>query len=253
MFFDSHAHYNDDRFDIDRHNLLSDMPQNGVDYIVNAGGDIGTSIEGIKLAEQYPFFYAAVGVHPHEVEDTPEDTIDTLRKLANHKKVLAIGEIGLDYYYEHSPRHIQRVWFKRQMELAQELDLPIIVHSREAAQETFDMIKESGNQKGVIHCFSGSTELALEYVKLGFYIGVGGTVTFANARKIVEVVEKTPLSSIVIETDCPYLAPVPHRGKRNDSTYLNYIAQKIANIKSISMEEVARCTSDNAKKLYNLV
>ncbi len=257
MFFDSHAHYDDDRFNEDRHELLSAMPQNKVNYIVNAAADINSSNEGVRLSEEYNFIYAGVGVHPHSVEELDETnqgkaTLDYLEELVNHPKVVAIGEIGLDYYYEHSPRKVQRIWFQRQMELAEKVNLPIIVHSRDAAKETFDMIRESGLNKGVIHCFSGSAEMALEYIKMGFYIGVGGTITFNNARRSVEVVEQIPLESIVIETDCPYLTPMPHRGKRNDSTYLSHIAQKIADIKNITIDEVAKVTTNNAKKLFNI-
>lgn len=257
MFFDSHAHYDDDRFNEDRHEILSAMAQNKVDYIVNAAADIISSNEGVRLSEQYSFVYAGVGVHPHSVDELDETnqgktTLALLESLCKHPKVVAIGEIGLDYYYEHSPRAIQRIWFSRQMELAKKVDLPIIVHSRDAGQETFDMIRESGLSKGVIHCFSGSAEMAKEYIRLGFYIGVGGTLTFNNARRSVEVVEQIPLESIVIETDCPYLTPMPHRGKRNDSTYLIHIAQKIADIKNISIEEVAQVTSKNAKDLFDI-
>lgn len=257
MFFDSHAHYDDARFNEDRHQILGAMPENRVDYIVNAAADIASSNEGIQLSEKYSFIYAGVGVHPHSVEelDTSNEgsvTLEILETLSKHPKVVAIGEIGLDYYYEHSPRETQKIWFKRQMELAKKVDLPIIVHSRDAAQETFEMISDSGLNKGVIHCFSGSAEMAQEYIKLGFYIGVGGTITFKNARRSVEVVEQIPLESIVIETDCPYLTPVPHRGKRNDSTYLVHIAEKIAEIKNISIEEVARITSKNAKDLFGI-
>ncbi len=257
MFFDSHTHYDDERFNEDRHELLTTMQQNKVDYIVNAAADIISSNEGIQLAEKYPFIYVGVGVHPHSVEELDETdqgkaTLAFLEELSKHPKVVAIGEIGLDYYYEHSPREIQKKWFKRQMELAKKVDLPIIVHSREASQETLDMIRESGLNKGVIHCFSGSAEMAQEYIRLGFYIGVGGTITFKNARKSVEVVEKIPLESIVIETDCPYLTPMPHRGKRNDSTYLSHIAEKIAHIKNITIEEVAEITSKNAKNLFRI-
>ena len=257
MFFDSHAHYDDSRFDEDRHELLRAMPQNKVDYIVNAAADIVSSNEGIRLAEKYPFLYTAVGVHPHSVDKLEKDKggkkdLEVLEQLAKNPKVVAIGEIGLDYYYEYSPREIQRTWFNRQMELAKKIELPIIVHSRDAAQETFDMIRDSGLKSGVIHCFSASAEMAKEYIKLGFYIGIGGTVTFNNARKTVEVVEQIPLESIVLETDCPYLTPMPHRGKKNDSTYLTYIAQKIAEIKNVSIEEVALVTTKNAKDLFRI-
>lgn len=252
MFFDSHAHYDDKRFNDDRDQLLGSMLENDVDYIVNAAANIASSNEGIQLAEKFPSIYTAVGVHPHDVEKLEENAVETIEDLSKHPKVVAIGEIGLDYYYDHSPRDIQKIWFKRQMALAKKVELPIIVHSRDAAQETFDMIQESGLTSGVIHCYSGSAEMAKAYIKLGFYIGVGGTVTFNNARKVVEVVEEIPLEAILLETDCPYLTPVPHRGKRNDSTYLRYIAQKIADIKDISIEEVARVTTNNAKTLYGI-
>lgn len=257
MFFDSHAHYDNPRFNKDRHEILSKMPENKVDYIVNAAADIASSNEGIQLAQEYPFLYAAVGVHPHNVDalkkqDEGREVLETLEKLAKQPKVVAIGEMGLDYYYEHSPREVQRVWFTRQMELAKHLELPIIVHSRDAAQETFDMVRDSGIRKGVVHCYSGSAQMAKAYVKMGFYIGIGGTVTFDNARRPKEVVEAVPLESILIETDCPYLTPVPHRGKRNDSTYLTHIAQKIAQIKNISIEEVAKVTTENAKSLFGI-
>ncbi len=253
MFFDSHAHYDDKRFNKDRHSLLMSMADNQVDYIVNAGAHIPSSREGIALAEKYSLMYTSVGVHPHNVKDLSEDAVATLETLSQHPKVVAIGEIGLDYYYDHSPRDVQRMWFQRQMDLAKKLDLPIIVHSREAAQEVFDMVKASGLTDGVIHCYSGSAEMAKKYVKLGFYIGIGGTVTFDNARIVREVAREIPLESIVIETDCPYLSPAPHRGKRNNSTYLKYIAQKIGDIKGISIEEVGQVTTYNAKKLYRIV
>lgn len=255
IFFDSHAHYDDKRFKEDKAELLSLMPQNKVGYIVNAAADMTSSNEGIRLAEKYPFIYTAVGVHPHNVDHLDKDNggkavLDRLEQLTKNPKVVAIGEIGLDYYYEHSPREVQRIWFNRQMELAKKVELPIIVHSRDAAQETFDMIQASGLKSGVIHCFSGSAEMAKEYIKLGFYIGIGGTLTFNNARKTVEVIEQIPLASVLIETDAPYLTPVPHRGKRNDSTYLIHVAEKIAQIKNISLEEVARITTHNAKDLF---
>ncbi len=253
MYFDSHAHYNDERFDEDREVLLRQLHQEmGVSYIVNAGADLPTSLAGIKMAEQYPFMYAAVGVHPHDVKTLKEDTIPQLREWAQHEKVVAIGEIGLDFYYNHSEEADQIKWFKEQLELAKGLEMPVIIHSREACQATFDIIRESGVKEGVIHCFSGSKELAKEYVKRGFYIGVGGSLTFKNARKTVEVVEAIPLTSILIETDAPYLTPVPHRGKRNDSRYLEHVVQKISEIKGISAEEVARITEENAKKLFRI-
>ena len=253
MYFDSHAHYDDERFDEDREALIESLKEKGVDFVVNVAADMRSCHTSLQLAEKYPFIYSSVGVHPHDVKDLTEADIEEMRELAKHKKVVAIGEIGLDYYYDNSPREEQRIWFKRQLQLAKELKLPVIIHSREASQETFDIIMESGVKEGVIHCFSGSYELAKEYVKKGFYIGVGGSLTFKNAKKTVEVVEGIGLEHIVIETDCPYLTPVPHRGERNDSSYLKFVVQKIAQIKGISEAEVEMASIQNAKKLFHIM
>lgn len=252
MYFDSHAHYNDERFDEDRDILLNRIHEEGVEFIINIGADMPSSRESISLAETYSFIYATVGVHPHDVSTMTMDDIEALEEIARHPKVVGIGEIGLDYYYNHSAKEEQIKWFKAQLELAKKLELPVSIHSRDASQLTFDLIKEGGIKEGVIHCFSGSKELAVEYVKRGFHIGIGGALTFKNARKTVEVVERIPLESILIETDCPYLTPVPHRGKRNDSSYLPFIIQKIAEIKGITEEEVARITLENTKKLFRI-
>lgn len=252
MYFDSHAHYDDEQFDEDREILLEGMQKNGVDLIVNVAADMKSSYTSIELAKKYPFIYCSVGVHPHDVEHLTMDNIEELRKLSSYEKVVAIGEIGLDYYYDLSPRELQRKWFKEQLELAKTLNLPVIIHSRDASQETFDIIIESGIKEGVIHCFSGSLELAREYVKRGFYIGVGGSSTFKNARKTVEVVEGIDLSHILIETDSPYLTPVPNRGKRNDSSNLVHVVQKISEIKDIPTDEVCKITMENAKKLFRI-
>ena len=202
------------------------------------------------MAEKYDYIYAAVGVHPHELYDMSSQTIDKLRKLSEHKKVVAIGEIGLDYYYDTHPREFQRFWFIQQLRLAEETGLPVVIHSREASQDTFDIIERSKVRRGSIHCYSGSAEMAKEYVKMGFHIGVGGVVTFPNAKKLVEVVEAIPLESILIETDCPYLSPVPNRGKRNDSRNLKYVVDKIAEIKGVTPEKVAEITKNNAETLF---
>lgn len=252
MYFDSHAHYDDERFEEDRESLLESLKEKGVDFVVNAAADMSSCHTSLALAEKYAFIYSSIGVHPHDVKDLTEADLEEMKQLAAHKKVVAIGEIGLDYYYDNSPREEQRIWFMKQLLLAKELDLPVIIHSRDASQETFDLIVESGVKEGVIHCFSGSYELAKEYVKRGFYIGVGGSLTFKNARKTVEVVEGIELDHILIETDCPYLTPVPHRGKRNDSSYLKYVVQKIAEIKGISEDEVARVSCQNAKLLFRI-
>jgi TatD DNase family protein len=253
MYFDSHAHYDDERFDEDRASLLHWLHEQGkVEGIINIAADIKASYKCIEMAKEFDFVHAAVGVHPHEVANLQEEDLLTIENLAKEPKVVAIGEIGLDYYYDFSPRDVQREWFKKQLELSKKLDLPIVVHSREACQETFDLLMESKVNHGVIHCFSGSKELAKEYVKKGFYIGVGGAVTFKNARKIVEVVEEIGIEHLLIETDAPYLAPVPNRGKRNDSSQLKYIVEKISEIKQIMPEEVCQIVSKNAKQLFHL-
>ena len=230
MYFESHAHYDDERFDDDRDELLSSFPEEGIETVINSSSDISSSKASIALADKYPFFYASVGVHPHEVGKMSEEDIETLKKLSKHPKVVAVGEIGLDYYYDLSPRDEQRYWFKRQLELAYELDMPIIVHSRDAAQECFDIIKASKVRNGVIHCYSGSAQMAKDYIEMGFYIGIGGSLTFKNNRKTVEAVEQIPIDKILIETDAPYLAPVPYRGRRNDSRLLKYVVEKIGDI-----------------------
>lgn len=252
MYFDSHAHYDDERFDEDREELIESLKENGVEMVLNAAADMKSCHSSLALAEKYHFIYSSVGVHPHDVKDLTEADIEEMKELTKNPKVVAIGEIGLDYYYDNSPREDQRKWFKRQLQLAKEVDMPVIIHSREASQETFDIIVESGVEKGVIHCFSGSYELAKEYVKKGFYIGVGGALTFKNAKKAIEVVEGINLDHILIETDAPYMTPVPHRGKRNDSTYLKFVVQKIAEIKGISEDEVECVTSQNARKLFDI-
>ena len=184
MYFDSHAHYDDKRFDEDREALLQELPLSGVEYVINSASDMESSLTSIELSEKYDYIYAAIGVHPHEVKNMKDSDIEVLRKLSTQKKVVAIGEIGLDFYYDLSERDVQRFWFKKQLELSKELDLPVIIHSREASQETFDIIKGSGVNKGVIHCYSGSAQMALDYVKMGFYIGIGGVITFSNAYHI---------------------------------------------------------------------
>ena len=252
MYFDSHAHYDDERFDQDRDELLTEMHNRNVDLILNSGESIDSAKKTLELIKKYPFIYGAVGIHPHNAKKTCESDINLLRDYSKNDKIVAIGEIGLDYYYDTSPRDKQRYWFKRQLELADELDLPVIIHSRDAAQECFDIIKSSGVSKGVIHCYSGSAQMALDYIEMGFYIGLGGVLTYNNARKTVEVAEAVPIEKIVIETDCPYLAPAPMRGKRNNSMYLEYIAEKISQIKNIPHKEVAEITKNNAVKLFNI-
>lgn len=250
MFFDTHAHFDDEKYDGIRDNLMEEMHRNGVDYILNVGADMESSLKSIELADKYDFMYAAVGVHPHEVEHMTDKDIETLREYSKHEKVVAIGEIGLDYYYDLSARDKQRYWFERQLELAAELNLPVSIHSREAAQETFDIIKNSAVRKGSIHAYSGSVEMAKDYINMGFHIGVGGVVTFKNARKLIDVVEFLPIERILLETDSPYLSPVPVRGTVNNSQNLKYIAEKISEIKQISYQEVCKITAETAKVVF---
>lgn len=250
MYFESHAHYNDTRYDEDRNKILEELKENNVSYLINIGTDVKTSLESIELAKNYDYIYATVGIHPHEAKNITNEDIKTLEELCKNEKVVAIGEIGLDFYYDNSPKEIQKEVFIKQLNLAKKLNKPVVIHSREASQEVFDIIKSSGVNKGVIHAYSGSKEMALEYNSLGFYIGVGGVVTFKNAKKLVEVVENTPLEKILIETDAPYLTPEPFRGTRNDSTKLKYVVEKIANIKNITPEEVEKTTLNNGLNLF---
>ena len=254
MIFDTHAHYDDDAFDEDREELLAGMNAAGVEYIVNVGASMASSKRSVNLAEKYPFVYAAVGVHPDEVGELNEEKFAQLKAWTSHEKVKAVGEIGLDYYWDKEGHDLQKHWFMRQMELAHECNLPMIVHSREAAKDTLDMIVAAKplELSGIIHCYSYSVEQAREYLDMGYYIGIGGVLTFKNAKKLKEVAEYAPLSQIVIETDCPYLAPTPFRGKRNDSSKLRYVAEELASIKQVSVEEVIRITNENGRKLYHI-
>lgn len=251
MIFDTHAHYDDGQFDEDREELLASMAENGVGTIVNVSASYASCERVTDMVRDYPFLYAAVGVHPDEVGDLNEESFARMKALFTREKVVAVGEIGLDYYWDKESHEIQKKWFIRQLELAGELGLPVVIHSREAAADTMEIMKRyAKGLKGVIHCYSYSREMAKEYVKMGFYIGVGGVVTFKNARKLKETVEEIPLASIVLETDCPYLAPVPYRGKRNHSAYIRYVAEEVARLKGLSCEEVIRQTEKNAKELY---
>lgn len=256
MIFETHAHYDDERFVEDRRELLAQLPSLGIKKVINVASTIPSIEECIELAQDFDHVYAAVGVHPSELEGMSEAVIEKMRKLATWEKTVAIGEIGLDYYWEKDPdvQKNQRHWFVRQMELARELDLPVIIHSRDAAEDTLTLMKDIHAEQipGVIHCYSYSPELAREYVKMGYYIGVGGVVTFKNAKKLVQTVQETPMERILLETDSPYLAPEPHRGHRNDSRELIYVAEKIAEIKGITPEEVEDITWDNALRLFQL-
>lgn len=253
MIFESHAHYDSRKYDEDREELLNSMQENGIGTIVNVGATWKSVTTVMELVEQYPFMYAALGLHPDEVGDLNEERFEILKAECQKEKVVAIGEIGLDYYWDNESHDIQKEWFIRQLNLARELDLPVIIHSRDAAEDTLKIMKEHAQGlRGVIHCFSYSKELAEEYVKMGFHIGVGGVVTFKNGKKLKEVVEAIPLERILLETDCPYLAPEPYRGKRNSSLYIPHIAQAIADIKGITYEEVVAQTERNARELFRV-
>ncbi len=254
MIFDTHAHYDDEQFDEDRESLLASMTEAGITNIVDVGASIETTKKALDLAHKYDFMYAAVGVHPSEVEELDEDGIELLREWSQDARCVAIGEIGLDYHWPEPAPDIQKKWFKRQLELAREERLPVIIHSRDAAADTIDVMKEAHAEEigGVVHCFSYSKEIADICVRMGFYIGIGGVVTFKNGKKMKEVVEQTPIEKILLETDCPYLAPEPFRGKRNSSLNLPYIVDAIATIKGLSSEEVIRITEANAKRMYGL-
>lgn len=256
MIFETHAHYDDERFDRDRGELLAQLPSLCVKKIINVASTTDSIETCVALAEQFPHVYAALGVHPSELDGMSEDVIEKLRVLAAREKTVAIGEIGLDYYWEknEAAQENQKYWFLRQLALARETGLPVIIHSRDAASDTFSILKEQAEGiPGVIHCYSYSPELAREYVKLGFYLGVGGVVTFKNAKKLVQTVEETPLERILLETDSPYLAPEPHRGHRNDSRELAYVVKKIAGIKGVSEREVEDATWENAHRLFQKV
>lgn len=251
--FDTHAHYDSNAFKSDRDEVLIALPDAGVQLVVNAGCDIPSSRVGIKLAERYPHVYAAAGIHPGDCDDTTEADFQTLRELCGHEKVVAVGEIGLDYYWkDNAPREFQEWVFRRQIELALELDLPVIVHDREAHGDTMAVLFDYPDLRGVLHCFSGSPEMARELVKRGWYLGFDGPITYKNAKKGPEVLAETPLDRIVIETDAPYLTPVPYRGKRNDSRYLPYVIEKLAEWKNISPEEMERITWENGLRLFGL-
>ena len=257
MIFESHAHYDDSKFDDDREELLSSMQENGIEKIINIGCSIESCKSTLELTKQYPFVYGAMGIHPSDIGDLNEDTFLWLREQVKKEKVVAVGEIGLDYYWdkEEEVQKNQRIWFRRQLELAKESNLPVIIHSRDAAADTMEIMKEAYVQgiKGVIHCFSYSKEQAQEYVKMGYYIGVGGVVTFKNAKKLKETVAEIGLPHIVLETDCPYMAPEPHRGTRNDSRNLIYVVKTIAELTGTTPEEVEAVTWENAKRLFQKV
>jgi TatD DNase family protein len=257
MIFESHAHYDDKAFNKDRDELLRDMPVNGVGYIVNAASTVKSLEMTLKLAAKYPFIFGALGIHPSDSADLTEEKLAWIKEQCGKKeelKIVAIGEIGLDYYWDKPAREIQKQWFIRQLELAREVCLPVIVHSREAAKDTLDILRaqKAAELGGVMHCFSYTKETVRECLEMNLYIGIGGVVTFKNAQKMKDVVAYTPLDRILLETDSPYLAPVPYRGKRNNSAYLTHVAREIAEIKGVGYEEVVEKTKENALKLFGI-
>ena len=254
MIFDTHAHYDDEAFDEDRDSLIASLKDNGITGVVNVGADLKGSRASVELADKYDFIYAAIGAHPDNAKEIEDAGIATLKELTKNKKVVAIGEIGLDYYWNKDNAEEQKEAFSRQINLARELSLPIIIHSRDAAKDTMDVLKEkdAGSVGGVMHCFSYSTEIAREVVDMGLYIGVGGVVTFKNGKKLREALLEVPLDKIILETDCPYLAPEPHRGSRNSSLNLPYVVKAIADIKGVSVEEVMKTTYNNACRMYRI-
>ena len=251
--FDTHAHYDDEAFDPDRREVLAGLPQKGVGLVVDPGCTLTSSEKAVALAAEFPHVYAAVGLHPENCHDFQPEQIERLRQLARREKVVAIGEIGLDYYWEDNPpRAFQQTVFRKQLALAAELDLPVIVHDREAHGDCLAIIKEFPTVTGVFHCFSGSPEMAEELLKRGWYLGFDGPITYKNAKRAPEVAAITPLDRMVVETDAPYMAPVPMRGKRNDSRYLPYVIEKLAEWKGVTAEEMIRVTWENGRRLFRI-
>ncbi|HEY9062895.1 MAG TPA: TatD family hydrolase [Pseudobacteroides sp.] len=254
MLFDSHAHYDDEKFQDDRDDIIKKAYEEGVSYILNAASDIDTSLTSMDLAQKFDFVYAAVGVHPHSASTMDESTIARITEMVRSPKVVAIGEIGLDYYYDYSPKDVQKYWFKRQLELAIELSMPVIIHDRDAHEDIINIMKESKISQvgGVMHCFSGSREMAKILLDMGFFLSFGGPVTFKNAKKAIDVLQYVPMDRMLIETDSPYLSPEPLRGKRNDSRNVRLVAEKIAEIKGLDFETIASETLNNARRLFGI-
>ncbi len=254
MIFDSHAHYNSSKFDEDRDAVLGSLKEGNVAYVMNVADSMESLKKVLEIAEKYPFVFASVGVHPEETGELTDKDMDILLEYTKHPKVKAIGEIGLDYYWDSVERDVQKKWFARQIDVGKQSNLPIIVHDRDAHGDTIDILKSENARDvgGIVHCFSGSCEMAREVLNLGMHIGIGGTVTFKNGRKIKEVAEYVPIESIVLETDAPYLAPEPFRGKRNSSDLIKYVIDEIAKIKGISAKDVEEITFQNAKRVYKI-
>ncbi len=252
MLFDTHAHYDDEKFDADWREVLSKMRDAGVSLIVDPASDVASARKALRISNEFEFVYFAAGVHPHEAAGVSEGYLEDIRELSHDPKCVAVGEIGLDYHYDFSPREVQRRVFGEQLELAKELCLPVIIHEREAVQDNLDILRAHPGVRGVVHCFSGSWETAKILLDMGLYLGFTGVVTFKNARRVLEVVQKMPPDRMVIETDSPYMAPVPHRGERNSSLFVHLVAEKIAEIRGMDPEDVARITLENGKRLYGI-
>lgn len=254
MIFDTHAHYDDEDFDKDRNELLNQMQTAGIERIVNIGASMKTSAVTVDLTRQYDFVYGAVGVHPNEAGAMKDSDLGQLKEWSSLEKIVAIGEIGLDYHYDEPAKEVQFQWFEAQLDLAGQVGLPVVIHSRDAAKDTVDRMKtlHAGDIGGVVHCYSYTKELAREFLNMDFYFGIGGVLTFPNAKKLREAVEYIPIEKIVLETDSPYLAPVPHRGKRNSSLNLPYVVEALAQVKGMTREEVEAVTFENAEKLYRM-
>lgn len=253
MLFDTHAHLDSHQFDSDRHELIASLPGQGLHLVMNPGCDLASSRTAVELAEKYDFVYAAVGTHPSDAGELNDEILAEYRKLCKlHPKVKAIGEIGLDYHWNHFPREVQHKVFRDQMALARELSLPVIIHDREAHQDVLNIVREFPDVTGVFHCYSGSAEMAKEVVRLGYYVGFTGVITYKNARQSVEAAAAVPLDRIVIETDCPYMSPEPFRGRRNDPSRVFRMAERLAEIRGLTVEEIRRITTENGKRLYRI-
>ncbi len=252
MYFDTHAHLDDDKFNSDREDVIKQIQKDGVSLLVNIGADMESSYKSVFLSKKYDFIYAAVGVHPYDAPLLNETNIEELRRLAENEKVVAIGEIGLDYHFPDTDKEGQKEGFRKQLQLAKELNLPYIIHDRDSHKDSYDIIKESGYYNGVMHCFSGSSEFAKQMLSLGLYISFAGTVTFKNANKVKEAAKVVPLDKLLIETDCPYLSPEPFRGQRNNPSMVKYTLSAIAEIKGVSVEELAKITMENGKRFFNI-
>lgn len=254
MIFDTHAHYDDDAFDEDRDELLNRLKEQGVGRVINVGASIASTKRTIELMNQYPFVYGILGVHPCDTEELTEADMDWLKEQFQNKKAVAVGEIGLDYYWDEPERNVQQKWFERQLALAREVNKPVCIHSRDAANDTLSIMRNAHAEElgGVIHCFSYGKEMAREFLNMDFHFGIGGVLTFNNGKKLKEAAAYIPMDKILLETDCPYLAPVPYRGKRNNSSYLPYVVQVLAQIKGLSEDEVIRITRENGEKLFGM-